>query len=444
MEENNRAENNEERNIFYEYFCNLEKEREIPETPSLKDLNRAYKDFCNINNEILKTVESSLQDFIKNNDYTFRNMQKVRTAYLYVEKNYISTYKQMACGCFFCFRNFFNQYVPTKQNYVGIVIEMIDNIIGITNQKLNFVIGGVKCLCHISNIIEWIYTIINGFLNNNNENVLLSLGCKKLGLSHKDFIKILKTDISKCISALKQKNICRTIYEDIFPLIKQFNLRKVSTSIQPYKEFVKYFIIADCAYTKATKFKNHPKEQLLSQEGWHSPNVKYRIDNNHFHFNQMVNGIVVDNYTDEIAIGFGGTEICNRPLTILIDLSQTANISPGYIYAVGLVTHINNKTPNKNIVVCGHSLGGGLAQFATATQKAKVRAYCYNSAGLFNESYKIANAHHNQSCIKHYRLEWDWVSCLGKLIGSVYTAKSTCLICFNHGRNALKKSLGVI
>ncbi len=444
MEEKQGHSTDEEKNIFYEYFSKLPKKEEIKDIPSLEDLNKAYNDFCNVHNEILNIIETGFKDYQKTNESTLRKYRKIRNTYLLVEENNFSTYKQMAYGCLFNFKRFFNQYVSTDQNGIGKIIKIIDKIIGVTNNELSFIAGGVKCLCNISNIIEWIYAVINSFHQNNNESVLLSLGCQKLGIDCFSFLQIIKTDISKCKSALKPKSIFRTIYEDIFPLIKLFKLRKISKSILPHKEFVKYFIIADCAYTKTVKLKNHPKQQLLSQEGWYSPKLKYKIDNNKFCFNKMVYGIVVDNYTDEIAIGFGGTDICNRPLTILIDLSQTANLSPGYIYAVGLVEHIRNNTPDKNIVVCGHSLGGGLAQFATATQDDRVKAFCYNSAGLFNaSSEKIKKFGVNLNNIFHYRLEWDYVSCLGKLLGYVYTAKATCLICSNHGRKALKKSLGL-
>ena len=443
MEENNRPANNEERNIFYEYFSELERKENYNAVPTTEELDKVFADFQKINDDILLTVEECYKDVLMSQGTIFSRTKRIRNIYQYVENNSIPQYKNAVYGCFYTFKNFFNQFAATKQNGVKSIIKILDTLISLTNQELQFTIGGVKALCNISNIIEWIYAVISNRKKNCNEAILFSIGCQILKLDKYSFCKYIYKDLNRCRKALKPKNVCRTVFEDIIPLIKQFNLRKVSTSIPPYNEFVKYFIIADCAYTKAVKFKIHPKQQLLSQEGWYSPKVKYLIDDNKFYFNNMVYGIVVDNYIDEIAFGFGGTEICNRPLTIQIDASQIANVSPGYVYAVGLAQHIRTCTPDKNIVICGHSLGGGLAQFATATQDYRVKAYCYNSAGLFNNTYKKIKTHKNFNNVNHYRLEWDYVSCFGKLLNVVYTAKSTRIVCLNHGREAIKKSLGL-
>lgn len=437
MEENyNNAD--EEKNIFYEYFSKLEK-IDFEDATTTEELHKVYKNFKDIHNEILKTVDECYRTTLNSKFSTLYKYKEVRNTYLLIEKNLFPQYKNAVYGCFFTFKNFFNQFVATKQNGIKNIIRIIENLIGVTNYKLSFIIGGVKVLCNISNIIEWLYVTIISSINKSNEAELFSLGCQVLKLNKISYCKFISKDIYRCKKALEPKSIFRTITEDILPLIKLFKLRSVTPNIPNINEFKKYFIIADYAYKKFSIY----KDKSLIQNQWYLPQKKYKINNDRFNFNNMVYGIVLDNHIDEIAIGFCGTDICHRPLTILIDASQIANVSPGYVYAVGLVTHIKNETPNKKIVVCGHSLGGGLAQFATATQENNVSAYCYNSAGLLGESLKVINQFSPFSNIYHYRLEWDYVSCFGRLLNIVYTAKSTRLMCFNHSRKALKKSLGL-
>ena len=434
MEENNRPANNEDRNIFYEYFSNLERKENYKTVPTTEEINKVFADFQKINSEILLIVEGCYKDILMSQNAIFTQIKKLRNIYLYIENNSMSQYKDSVYQCFNTFKNFFNQFEQAED-----IIKTIDILTGVVNNKLHFIIGGVKALCNIANIIEWIYAVITSANKNKNEAILLSIGCKKLKLDKYSFCKYISKDINRCRKVLKPKSICRTIIEDILPLRKYLNLRSVSLKNTHIKEFREYFIIADYAYKDIAIYKNNK----LSQKKWTSPKVKYRINNYKFRFNSMVYGIVLENHNDEVVVGFGGTEI-SRPLTFMIDASQIANVSPGYVYAVGLIEHIRNCTPGKNIVVCGHSLGGGLAQFATATQDDRVKAYCYNSAGLFEASYqKIKDFEPFSSNIYHYRLEWDYISCFGKLIGSVYTAKATRLICFNHGRKAIKESLGL-
>lgn len=437
MEENNKHTNNSDRNIFYEYFKKLEKKKDYGGSPSIEVLNDHYNSFININNHILKIIDNCYKSVFESKESTFSKCKKLKETYFLIENEKIPEYKHAVHCSFVTFKNFFNQFVATNQNGIKRIIEIIDSLIELNNNYLSFIVGGVKALCNISNIIEWLYAIIVSYKKSSNEAILFSLGCQKLELNNKSLCRFISADISRCKSALNPKSIFRTIIEDIKPLIEQFHISKVSKDIPNIDYFRKYFIIADCAYKKACALKYNKR---LQNYGWDFLRNKYKIDNGNFNFNNMVYGIVCNN-DNEIAIGFCGTEICRRPLTLLIDASQIANVSPGYVYAVGLVVHIKNETQDKNIVVCGHSLGGGLAQFAAATQEGTVQAYCYNSAGLFKQSYKKIKSYKPFDHIFNYRLEWDCISCFGKLIGSVYTAKATRLICLNHGIKALKKSL---
>ena len=435
MENDNRSVNNKEKNIFYEYFPKL-KRIGFEETPTMEEIYKVYNNFKEIHNEILKTIDECYKNVLDSGNSTFYKYKEVRSTYLFIEENRIPQYKNAVYGCCFTFNGFFKQFVPTKP--IRNIIRQIEKLKSITNNKLSFLIGGVRVLCNISNVIEWIYAVITSCKTNSDNTIIFSIGCQKLKLHKLSFCRFIGTDILKCTKALKPKSICKTIFDDILPLRKYINLRSVTQNIPQLKDFKKYFIIADCAYKDTANYLNK-----LQQADWYLPINSYRINNYEFNFNNMVYGIVLDNHIDEVAIGFGGTNK-SRLLTFLIDASQIANVSPGYVYALGLVEHIKMNTCNKKIVVCGHSLGGGLAQFATAIQKQGVYAYCYNSAGLLDGSYKEVKDFRPFNNIFHYRLEWDYVSCFGKLIGYIYTAKVNGVSCSkSHDRKTIKKSLGL-
>lgn len=143
-------------------------------------------------------------------------------------------------------------------------------------------------------------------------------------------------------------------------------------------------------------------------------------------------GCVLEN-TNEIIVGFSGTK---RALTYLVDVSQLIGVSPTYIKAVGLVEYLRENNPQKRVVVCGHSLGGGLSQFAAAPYNGDVVAYCFNSAGLFKPSLELIK-NNTYADIIHLRLKNDWVSRLGCLIGKVLNIDSSLNCCKSHSLDAL-------
>lgn len=143
-------------------------------------------------------------------------------------------------------------------------------------------------------------------------------------------------------------------------------------------------------------------------------------------------GCVLEN-TNEIIVGFSGTK---RALTYLVDVSQLIGVSPTYIKAVGLVEYLRENNPQKRVVVCGHSLGGGLSQFAAAPYNGDVVAYCFNSSGLFKPSLELIK-NNTYADIIHLRLKNDWVSRLGCLIGKVLNIDSSLNCCKSHSLDAL-------
>ena len=84
-------------------------------------------------------------------------------------------------------------------------------------------------------------------------------------------------------------------------------------------------------------------------------------------------------------------------------------------------------SPNENIHVYGHSLGGGLSQFAVAAVTAlgfkNVYGYCYNSAGLRKTSMSVIysiNPRFYLKNISHLFHQSDYVHTKGYLLGRRY------------------------
>ena len=147
-------------------------------------------------------------------------------------------------------------------------------------------------------------------------------------------------------------------------------------------------------------------------------------------------GCVLEN-TEEIIVGFSGSK---KVLTYLVDASQLIGVSPTYIKAVGLVEYLRKNNPQKRVVVCGHSLGGGLSQFAAAPYNGDIVAYCFNSAGLFKPSLELIK-NNTYADIIHLRLKNDWVSRLGWLIGKVINIDSSLGCWESHSLDALMTEL---
>lgn len=162
---------------------------------------------------------------------------------------------------------------------------------------------------------------------------------------------------------------------------------------------------------------------------------------------QSDNGVII--------LGFRGT----KPTHLKNDISDFWQILIGpetsYLCALGLLLELRDSIePEKCINVYGHSLGGGLSQFAVAVATAKgqnnINAYGYNSAGLGRgtmsiilELTPIKNTNISHLCHKS-----DRISKIGYLLGDCYLiGKKTLIDRINplpkHGIKTLITTLGL-
>lgn len=122
-------------------------------------------------------------------------------------------------------------------------------------------------------------------------------------------------------------------------------------------------------------------------------------------------------------VSFAGTRLKRLHTAILnstTDLFQILSMpSVVYFAAVGILNAVMKTYKNEEIYVFGHSLGGGLTQYAcTAMDSNHAIGYGYNSAGLsiFSLNTLSRSAHCD---VEHICSQYDPVSQIGTLLGSV-------------------------
>lgn len=118
----------------------------------------------------------------------------------------------------------------------------------------------------------------------------------------------------------------------------------------------------------------------------------------------------------QIIIGFRGTSTLRNWWTNLIQFCFCDDIV--YRMALGLVIITSEQYSSKRVLVFGHSLGGGLTQFAvTASGKDNVIGYGYNSAGLSKMTLSRMSLPKEIRNVYHYHLRNDIVFNIGNHLG---------------------------
>ena len=116
-------------------------------------------------------------------------------------------------------------------------------------------------------------------------------------------------------------------------------------------------------------------------------------------------------------IGFRGTKNLQNWLTNATQL--LVGVSLIYKVALGLVVKMKGEY-GSNILVVGHSLGGGLTQFAVAgLDDNNVVGFGYNTAGLSNMAVDLLKDKY-QGGIHHLHLRYDQVFLIGNQLGDCY------------------------
>ena len=130
-------------------------------------------------------------------------------------------------------------------------------------------------------------------------------------------------------------------------------------------------------------------------------------------------------WNNKIIIGFAGTEVLKKIPTLGADIQQLLAPNLMYLRAVGIVSIFAEAYPDTQIIVTGHSLGGGLAQTAVLANAAapNILGCAFNAAGLSKNTLDQAgnNGRLDAASLKitHYCATLDPVSAFGALVGAV-------------------------
>ena len=185
----------------------------------------------------------------------------------------------------------------------------------------------------------------------------------------------------------------------IFGFIRKANInweqrrRTAKTREYQLSENLKY---AALAYRKK-RVKGFPVE-TLDKYKIHYPKYKGKDIDGVFHLQGNLNGFIGirRNKAHTIIVGFSGTEP-KSPCNWKTDFMQYVGfLDPTYEQASGLLNSVwrskrrSDEYKDSPIVVCGHSLGGGLMQYAIAKLDMKdIKGYGYNSAGLSKKNIEL-------------------------------------------------------
>jgi hypothetical protein len=136
-----------------------------------------------------------------------------------------------------------------------------------------------------------------------------------------------------------------------------------------------------------------------------------------FHLPLSLHGYIATcEHTNRTFLGFRGTDSMTNVIT---DIAQyLVGSSLVYKMALGLLIEIRSQIQNELLVV-GHSLGGGLMQFAVAgLNDLEVEGIGFNSAGLSDMTYNIL--HGRDGRISHFHLKYDQVFYIGHQLGKCF------------------------
>lgn len=446
MENDNRSVNNEEKNIFYEYFSNLKLQNVINETEinlRVEELHSntlaAFRDLIELSNEYLNSYHKFKGEVTLYNTHEYyKGLYEILS-----ENGIFKRFIQCIIEELSYYISFFDIFRISINSKFGTLLRKISVIKSSLENKQDVHFLGFSFLFSSINLVEHFFNIIPLVIKKNHRSIYKK-GCIVLELSITKFVDMVYNG-AKCIYNIICGNFS-SIAIDIANIVNAYNFSQSYKLVHNYIDgsnstqlsiIRKYLSIAEYAYNDCSV--KTPKDYL--------PITNYTIFNTnregYLNLGMMYACLLICKNDNEIVVGFCGTvkgfsTKCLK--TVLTDLSQLYDVSTAYIYAAGTVKQIKEDYPNFKIILCGHSLGGGLSQFAAAPYQGNVKAYCYNSAGLVGV-YKTIKKFLPAKNIYHYRLENDLVSCFGELIGDVYTIKYPRSCCNSHGINAMKDAI---
>lgn len=147
---------------------------------------------------------------------------------------------------------------------------------------------------------------------------------------------------------------------------------------------------SDFAYCK--NIKNH--DSYYPIHAFRMMDTPFEVTNiSQFNFGRGLKGAVLF-FPDSgpICLAFSGTDSLNH---VVSDVIQFCGMADGlYFASLGLAISMDQKYKSKELVITGHSLGGGLTQFVTASlMRSNIQGIGFNSAGMSKRTMSLLDKH---------------------------------------------------
>lgn len=288
---------------------------------------------------------------------------------------------------------------------------------------------------------------------------LVSIGCRELDFDYKYVVRVCKKiyDLFNFDLTIVARKGGRSILNGVI------NSLKSGTDGKEVERLEKYLPYAQAAYFEKQKISVQSKCFLISflkkicamifgTGETYSRRIKYLTPevitpyikkNGVFELPLALIGYLAEeeNNPNSYILAFKGTTV---PLStsakkikvgitnIITDILQIAcGFSFAYFEAVGLLYEIlqDESMKDRRLTIVGHSLGGGLAQFALAgvakrnSSIKNIKSFGYNPAGLSSPMMQLVS--NSKVDIEHLYLKYDIVTHIGFQLGKTYSQEAT-------------------
>lgn len=270
-----------------------------------------------------------------------------------------------------------------------------------------------------------------------------------------EFMNVSWRDYGNRLFSLFRNVRSLTLEKLIATIIKLSNKRIRSTHSRVESYWKVAVAAADYAYCKRNRrygdefepiYVNRPEELSVQ--------INERCQ---FHFDRGLKGAIMEIPEDSsVVLAFTGTDLWDTttPNQIITDIVQILGSADSTYYAaVGIAKELWSQFNNRHIFITGHSLGGGLTQFATAAlMKPNIQGIGFNSAGLSDGTMKILKRHQKKQeeqnmghrsniHIQHIVMQNDWVCRVGTLVGNMFVYASNLRFLDAHKLKEINKAI---